>query len=200
MSNSDCAMASLRKFPFSFGLGTDICRIPRIYNLLTKYQGVNFVRRVLTPEEINAVRASSKVLEPVFHELKTSSNSESERQYDLAILDAARFMAGRWAAKEAVIKACNIYRVTFHDITITYEHQLAKSLGNKGSSGYSNAEQSPAPSDSQEIEKPRQTSPPVAIIKGHGTRDMYGRLSISHDGDYAVATCVTFWGEPGSET
>ncbi|KAI1470957.1 uncharacterized protein F4812DRAFT_419621 [Daldinia caldariorum] len=195
-------MASLRKFPFSFGVGTDICRIPRIYSLLTKNRGVNFVRRVLTQEEINAVRASSKVLEPVFHEFKPSSNDsngERDRQYHLAILDAARFMAGRWAAKEAVIKACNIYRVTFHDITITYEHQLAKSLRNKGSSSHPMAEQSPSPSDSQEIEKPRQTSPPVAVIKGHGTGDMYGRLSISHDGDYAVATCVTFWGEPDDD-
>ncbi|OTB19691.1 hypothetical protein K445DRAFT_363071 [Daldinia sp. EC12] len=190
-------MTPLRKFPFSFGVGTDICRIPRIYKFLTKDRGVKFVRRVLTQEEINAVRASSRVLEPVFIESSKPSNVNDEKE-DPAILDAARFMAGRWAAKEAVIKACNIYRVTFHDIIITYEHQLAKSLRSKGSPSHPIADQNPSSSDSQEIEKPRQTSPPVAIIKGHGAEDMYGRLSISHDGDYAVATCVTFWGEPGS--
>ncbi|KAI2781848.1 hypothetical protein F4815DRAFT_464475 [Daldinia loculata] len=186
-------MASLRKFPFSFGVGTDICQISRIYKIIAQKKGSNFIHRVLTKDEINSVRGASHVLEPIYSrrhlpesDLFPNGNIEEEIP---AVATAARFMAGRWAAKEAVIKSCSAHRVSFHDIIITYEHQLDES----------SKEQDISPLDSQEIRSLRQTGPPVAVIKGHGTGDMYGRISISHDGDYAVATCVTFWDEPGPE-
>ncbi|KAI8960724.1 hypothetical protein F5Y11DRAFT_328927 [Daldinia sp. FL1419] len=168
-------MGSLRRLPFSFGIGTDICHIDRIAKIISQDKGARFIQRVLTPEEIES--AKNAALHP--------RNSPSS---------VARFLAGRhvrWAAKEAVIKACSIYKVTFHDITITYEHVLAKNL----------REEIPRKHDPQypQWQIPRATSSPVAIIRGHDTRGTYARLSITHDGDYAVATCVMFWGEFGSE-
>ncbi|KAI0110125.1 hypothetical protein F4814DRAFT_425879 [Daldinia grandis] len=186
-------MASLRKFPFSFGVGTDICQISRIYKIIAQQKGSNFIHRVLTKDEINSVRGASHILEPIYSrqrlpesELFPNGNAEEEIP---AIATAARFMAGRWAAKEAVIKSCSAHRVTFHDIMIIYENQLAEPP----------KEQDISRADSQETRPLRQTGRPVAVIKGHGTGDMYGRISISHDGDYAVATCVTFWDEPDAE-
>lgn len=33
--------------------------------------------------------------------------------------------------------------------------------------------------------------PPVAVIKGHGVyEDVYASMSISHDGEYAIASCI----------
>jgi holo-[acyl-carrier protein] synthase len=60
-----------------FGIGTDIVQIQRIERLHEKY-GEHFVRRLLLPAEVDAFRAQSR---------------------------AARFLAMRFAAKEAIVKA-----------------------------------------------------------------------------------------------
>lgn len=80
------------------GIGTDIIGLPRMQRLLTGARGDAFVRRVLT---------------------------EAEREYMAGkMFSQARyieFVAGRWAAKEAVSKAvgCGIGgAVGFHDIEV----------------------------------------------------------------------------------
>ncbi len=60
-----------------FGIGTDILQIQRIERLHEKY-GEHFVERLLMPAEIDAFRAQSR---------------------------PARFLAMRFAAKEAIVKA-----------------------------------------------------------------------------------------------
>ncbi|MDY6949171.1 MAG: holo-ACP synthase [Pseudomonadota bacterium] len=60
-----------------FGIGTDIVQIQRIERLHAKY-GEHLVRRLLLPAEVDAFRAQSR---------------------------AARFLAMRFAAKEAIVKA-----------------------------------------------------------------------------------------------
>ena len=60
-----------------FGIGTDVVRIERIERLHQKY-GEHFVQRLLLPAELDAFRAQSR---------------------------AARFLAMRFAAKEAIVKA-----------------------------------------------------------------------------------------------
>ena len=60
-----------------FGIGIDIVSIKRIKRA-EKMHGIKFISRVYTPEEIN----------------------ESKK-----LTDASHYLAGRWAAKEAVAKA-----------------------------------------------------------------------------------------------
>jgi holo-[acyl-carrier protein] synthase len=45
-------MKPLRAFPFPFNIGTDICQISRIYNILSGPRALRFVNRVLAPEEL----------------------------------------------------------------------------------------------------------------------------------------------------
>ena len=60
-----------------FGIGTDVVQIQRIERLHQKY-GEHFVQRLLMPAELDAFRAQSR---------------------------AGRFLAMRFAAKEAIVKA-----------------------------------------------------------------------------------------------
>lgn len=78
----------------------------------------------------------------------------------------------RFAAKEAIIKAHHSRRLTFHDITIL--------------------------SSTHTSESPDEGSrPPVAVVvseSGSWEEGQIVPLSISHDGDYAVATCMALHG------
>lgn len=74
----------------------------------------------------------------------------------------------RFAAKEAAIKAHSHRRLTFHDITI--ERRRGDQERRLGS------------------------GPPIARIRGLAGEecDASAMISISHDGDYATATCLGF--------
>jgi len=75
------------------GLGTDITEIPRIADMLEKH-GEHFLERVFTPTEV---------------------------EYCIGRKAQAQHLAGRWAAKEAVMKALGTgfsERVVFRDIEI----------------------------------------------------------------------------------
>lgn len=75
------------------GIGTDLCAIERIANLMEKHPE-RFINRILTPEE----------------------------QAAMPVPEAAPFLAKRFAAKEAIAKAlgCGIgTHLSFQDITIT---------------------------------------------------------------------------------
>ncbi|KAI0838897.1 hypothetical protein F5Y06DRAFT_266880 [Hypoxylon sp. FL0890] len=149
------------------------------------------------------------------------------------ILAAATYLAGRFAAKEAVMKAYSFRKLNFTDITITYE-RVVRDKAWKGKDKEQDKEQKPSSSSlqgeddfapwdlegkdkEQEQEpssspqgkrdsaspdsKPREpawnNSPPVAYIKGDGTHeDIYARISISHDGDYAIAFCLAYMKDP----
>ncbi|KAK5660543.1 hypothetical protein OQA88_13092 [Cercophora sp. LCS_1] len=83
------------------------------------------------------------------------------------VKDAAVFMAGRFAVKEAAIKAHPWRKLTFHDVVVSNRK------GDHAGSG-----------------------PPLVIVKGEeGGSDQEARVSISHDGDYATAVCLGF--KPG---
>ncbi|TAQ91612.1 hypothetical protein B7494_g122 [Chlorociboria aeruginascens] len=77
----------------------------------------------------------------------------------------AAFLAGRFAAKEAAIKAYSTRQLTYHDIII---HSLPSKNG--------------------------RSQAPVALIKpekGKWKDSQIVPLSISHDGDYATAVCLS---------
>lgn len=146
--------------------------------------------------------------------------SENQQSPDLRVPSmqrAAEFMAGRFvvpllgpgldqgslhmfdtrfAAKEAVVKAYSFRKLTFHDIVVTYEGHLSTPSENETLNS-SRTEQESTSQDPPN-EKPRQ-GPPVAIIKGDGVHEnVYARLSISHDGEYATAMCLTMLEDSGA--
>ncbi|CAH0033628.1 unnamed protein product [Clonostachys rhizophaga] len=146
-------MRPLRAFPLPINVGTDICQISRIHRILEGPRAARFVDRILGPHERAA--AASRLLP-----LTRSGGSR-----DGELWKTAAFIAGRFAAKEAAIKAHSHRRLTFHDIIIERRGRDEERLG---------------------------SGPPVARIRGEPGDgcDSSAMISISHDGDYATAVCI----------
>ncbi|KAB5535312.1 hypothetical protein GE09DRAFT_1291430 [Coniochaeta sp. 2T2.1] len=149
--------SNIARFPLPFRLGTDICRIPRMRKLLSGHNAKSLIRRVLTEEER---RAASALLEPYMSDDNPSPPGPQTTIMEGGIRKVApftkveNFMASRFAAKEAVMKASDD-RLSWHDIEI----------------------------------RKKESGKPFAVVKsGAGWREAL--LSISHDGDYATATCI----------
>jgi holo-[acyl-carrier protein] synthase len=122
-------------------LGTDIIYIPRIEKVLEQF-GDRFLRRVYTPNELLACR------------------------YDrnLPSRNAMNKLAGRWAAKEAVVKALG--------------------TGWRGV-GYTDVEICRQPSGAPVVQLHGRA---LVVVKSWG--QLQWQLSLSHDGDYAIATAI----------
>ncbi|KAK4218530.1 hypothetical protein QBC37DRAFT_368771 [Rhypophila decipiens] len=125
-------------------VGNDICHIPRIARIMgdSPEKAARFVRRVLTEEEISHPGLRRCIVDllntsplPSSSPLKTGIGSGEDGKpggksngkptgasdpdaWKKDSRAAAVFMAGRWAAKEAIIKAHPFRRLTFHDIMI----------------------------------------------------------------------------------
>lgn len=92
------------------GLGTDIVEIERIRTMVERH-GDNFLNRCFTPEEI--------------------AYADKHR-------DAAVRYAGRWAAKEAVVKVLGtgfVKGITFHDIEVLPLHSGQPRIALSGEAG-----------------------------------------------------------------
>ena len=130
------------------GLGTDIIEISRIRSMIDRH-GDHFLDRCFTPNEI-----------------------EYARRYR----DPSVRFAGRWAAKEAVVKVLGtgfVRGVTFHDIAI-FPHD-------SGRPGV------------------RLTGGAAGIAENLGISDIL--LTISHSHEYATATAIGIGTPPdGSAT
>ncbi|KAL2255622.1 hypothetical protein VTK26DRAFT_2996 [Humicola hyalothermophila] len=183
-------------FPYAIRVGTDIVRISRIARLLRGRHGARFVERVLAPDERArlrpAVQDAVARLEtpppPLFKTLGESAEGGGDGDDGTDVGEEghhrlATYLAGRWAAKEAAIKAHPHLRLGFHDILI-----LAGTEAKSGSGG----------GDGRE-DRDRRDSAPTALIKASQTdpaaRDQMAVVSISHDSDYATAVCIGF--DPG---
>ncbi|TLD26494.1 hypothetical protein PspLS_04689 [Pyricularia sp. CBS 133598] len=163
-----------RQFRFPLSLGTDICSIPRIRRILDGPQRDRFIQRVLLPEERGRVYKYLNTTPGQALATAAAKNSDAE----LGCRKAAEFMAGRFAAKEAVIKAHPHLRISFEDITIAPRQPDPEGLGNaavnQGGSGSGGG-------------------PPVALIRHvEAGREVLQEalVSISHDADYSTAVCM----------
>ncbi|KFA62512.1 hypothetical protein S40285_05564 [Stachybotrys chlorohalonatus IBT 40285] len=165
-------MKPLRPFPLPLSVGTDICQISRVFRILDGPRGSRFVNRILSPEEQSRLdpRAQLKSSNDGLHPRYLAGGNQVEHMRELAELKpelwkTAMYVAGRFAAKEAAIKAHPHRRLTFHDIVIERIEQEGSRLG---------------------------SGPPVARIKSEGEaeEDESALISISHDGDYATAVCI----------
>ena len=80
------------------GIGVDIVKISRIRDILAKPYGPNFTYKVLSKSETEAF----------------SLKNDEQKVF---------FVAGRWAAKEALVKALNCKELVFAGITILPEQK-----------------------------------------------------------------------------
>ncbi|KAK2072441.1 hypothetical protein P8C59_006797 [Phyllachora maydis] len=171
-------------FPLAVHMGTDICRIPRIYTMLGGPRGGRFIRRILADEELVQPRRciAAILLRDGGHRRggrrpasPAPAPAQQRDRRDPELWTAAVFLAGRFAAKEAAIKAHPHRRLTFHDVVI------------ENRAGGADAEGA------------RSGVPSARIKGGPGAQeeDQVAMLSISHDGDYATAVCMGFEAGPG---
>lgn len=119
------------------GLGTDIVEIQRIRKMIERH-GDHFLERCFTAAEIEYARRHR---------------------------DAAVRFAGRWAAKEAVVKVLGtgfVQGITFHDVEVLALHTGQPSVQLSGEAG--------------------------AIADQLGITEV--KLTISHTREYATATAI----------
>ncbi|KAK4174374.1 hypothetical protein QBC36DRAFT_243500 [Triangularia setosa] len=229
-------------FPLGLTLGTDVCMIPRVYSLISTNQGTpiiptlgrpfaglnnvdRFTRKLLTKNEqqrledmpvyLNAMKVMSfqDGIGPTKY-TNMLMKQRSERKGEVWKL--AEWLAGRWAAKEAVIKAHSFRagtsagKVAFRgvEIVVEGEEKLGREKEDVEGEGKGDSEEEMEPRDKGDYitgpiggmvgvrsELGRATGPPVAMILGdekRGVRGQVALLSISHDGDYATAVCLGF--------
>lgn len=143
-------------FPFALNIGTDIVHLPRITRLLNRRGGYlsRFTRRILCEQEQRDFRKRF-ALSP------NTPDSTSHREPPAIIsTDMTRWLAGRFAAKEAARKAAPTGAATtgWKDVMIR--------VGQGDQEG----------------------RPEIVYLGPDGGR--VGKLSISHDGEYVVATVL----------
>ncbi|KAK6437072.1 hypothetical protein LTR95_006738 [Oleoguttula sp. CCFEE 5521] len=216
----------------ALGVGTDICAISRISHIInrrlpqtsrprasanksakTEAEPIpvrtdaikrmhHFTRRILTPVERYAF---SKTYGPSISALEQHGHEPVEdvvKHPNSHIANISRHLAGRWAAKEAVIKACHWRDLSMQEVQILVLKESRKIYGvvlderqdmEKLSLGtlshiideaVETAKNGDEAADADESGSTVVSGEPKA---GPGT---VVRVSISHDGQYATAVCV----------
>ncbi|KAF2964050.1 hypothetical protein GQX73_g9524 [Xylaria multiplex] len=192
-----------------FTIGNDICRIARVRRILKGRLGPQFVRRILRPEEIQS-SPTADILRCVLNQNAQSSQATHAVPRRVEAVDsvptrdapdftrAVEFMAGRFAAKEAVIKAHPHRRLTFQTIAILRAalptHSARDSVFSKHERVDESSIDKPAAQKLESEDKPPapQSGPLVAWIEGeeNAHRQMYASVSISHDTEHEVPSSI----------
>lgn len=167
-----------RPFPLPIHVGTDICSISRLGELY-KSRGLDFLKKFLTPRERVAFQnrfGTSK--SPPSHDVRTAAthcNNHSKSSADPGVI----YLAGRWAAKEAAIKAVKPRKLVMKEIEIWSFGAGPVALILNDASAESSSQGSDADSP-QGMSREEFDS-----VSGQ-----IARVSISHDADCAVATVL----------
>ncbi|PWY77925.1 phosphopantetheinyl transferase PptB [Aspergillus eucalypticola CBS 122712] len=145
-------------FPFALNIGTDIVHLPRITRLLARPNYLTrFTHRILHAREQQDFRTRFS-LPP----LSSSSAAQTPTTPSISISpDMTRWLAGRFAAKEAARKAAprGAAHISWKDVVVTVAEEGGR--------------------------------PEVVYLDGDGDEaGRVGKLSISHDGEYVVAMVV----------
>ncbi|KAE8373761.1 4'-phosphopantetheinyl transferase superfamily [Aspergillus bertholletiae] len=138
-------------FPLALNIGTDIVHLPRITRLIHRGDYLTrFTRRILNDHEQRDFRTRFA--------LSATANLPNQRS-PKSSTDMARWLGGRFAAKEAARKAAphGAASLGWKDVMVRVS----------------------------ETDKGR---PEVVYL--HGETARVGKLSISHDGEYVVATVL----------
>jgi len=184
----------LRPFPFpTLSIGTDIAHVPRIARLVASPRTLpRFLRKVLTSREERDfhLRFPSKLRlrggnhlsgdvllrgpGAVDRAKSEGAGENGDGDYARWVERAAKFLAGRWAAKEAVVKACSWRRLMFDEVMVLKED------GGKRVYGVILDEREVRKNDESDTMRQWHEEPTGQVVQ----------LSISHDGEYATAVCL----------
>ncbi|KAI9774587.1 MAG: hypothetical protein M1840_002836 [Geoglossum simile] len=162
-------------FPYPISIGIDICRIRRVYDLISKDRGKwrgPFLRKVFNPREL-------RLLGSTLRAKQLSLTSACPRQ----TWGLAQFLAGRWAAKEAAIKAIRSRRVRFHEITVESKKGLPHMLIDLPEA-HATEENTTGEAATRQVIGGMEDE---AEEEGAEVGTFEAKLSISHDGAYATA-------------
>ncbi|KAK4448154.1 hypothetical protein QBC34DRAFT_408324 [Podospora aff. communis PSN243] len=168
-------------FPFPIlHVGTDIVRISRIEQIMKDKLGRRFLKKLLTKEEALAMWTDGATVTTM------RQNEWTLFWWEMVKWKKAERIAGRFAVKEAVMKAHPHRRLTFHDILV-FNDKSPVPLGSAGNGVVSDR-----------MER-LGSGPPRVYVKGDKEGQPYQevRVSISHDGDYATAVCMGVEVPPG---
>ncbi|KAI1961912.1 hypothetical protein LOZ58_002989 [Ophidiomyces ophidiicola] len=154
----------LTPFPFGLSIGTDIVHIPRILRLITRSPSPTntylhrFVKRILSEQEQSQFFSKFPQYRP---QLEQSGTLPFAQSTVAASADTARWLAGRFAAKEAARKAApgGASSISWKEVIVRAE---------PGGNG----------------------KPEIVYARNAADHGQIGKLSISHDGDYVVATVM----------
>lgn len=152
-------------FPLSLNIGTDIVHIPRITRLLTRRDYLTrFTRRILSAAEHHDFQTRFKET--------TALRTPTPSKQPLITAEMTRWLAGRFAAKEAARKAApgGAASIGWKDVVV-----MVQGEGDGSAAAVDGTSRRP------EV---------VYLGAGDGGIGRVGRLSISHDGEYVVATVL----------
>lgn len=191
----------LRPFPSTFRIGCDIHHIPRIAAIVgqvnTNTGYYPFLRKLLTDREQTYFKAK--------HQSLGLKDEHSRSRITL-------YLAGRWAAKEACIKAVKPRKVTMREIEIwpdgngeTYAIILESGSGSGAGSGVKSSGddrmgQATKMQHSEEWTTFTKPDPSLkAEVPSHdNVNGQTARVSISHDNEYAMAVAMAAY-EPAAD-
>ncbi|KAH7238812.1 hypothetical protein BKA59DRAFT_260641 [Fusarium tricinctum] len=90
-------MKPLQAFPFPLNSGIDICQISRIFRILCSRQGIRFVKRILSSEELARKDARLNILDKVKrpYSVGTPQSHEQLAAKYPEMWSCAAFVAGR---------------------------------------------------------------------------------------------------------
>lgn len=169
-----------RPFPHLFHVGIDICKTERVLSILRNGSNNNayqsFTRRLLTVRERDHVQARFGIDVQSEHALPTN---------------LVNFLAGRWAAKEACIKAVKPRKLTLHQVEIWPDeyHETFAIILDKSTE--SNAAGESTGNDETGHETRAMSNKDQPLVPSHDSvQGQVARVSISHEDDYAVAVAL----------
>ncbi|KXT15050.1 hypothetical protein AC579_1492 [Pseudocercospora musae] len=182
-----------RPFPSQLRIGTDICQVSRIAKLISKKRHPDakpgsslhlFLNHLFTRRE----RASFE-----------SRYSKEDKGYGTGHVSAGvlHHLAGRWAAKEAVVKAVQPRPVTFGDIEVLRKPEsrslIAVILDKQAPSRSADASSEGKlfwTSFGLEKVYTHQELAQQNFALWHSAEGQEVQISISHEEDYATAVCL----------
>lgn len=170
-------------FPLAVNIGTDIVHLPRITRLLQQPNYLTrFTRRILSDQE--QLDFQTRFLNNLQTQKQPTSFPTTPFQTPITP-EMTRWLAGRFAAKEAARKAApgGAAALGWKDVVIRVP-EASEILEGQGTSTGMEA------NVSQEQEGISRR--PEIVFRGNGKDqpDRLGRLSISHDGEYVIATVL----------
>jgi holo-[acyl-carrier protein] synthase len=169
-------------FPLALNIGTDIVHLPRITHLLQRNNYLTrFTRRILSDsEQADFQKRFKDTLQ--LHTGRHASSRHPTPTHPIVTPDMTRWLAGRFAAKEAARKAApgGAASLGWKDVVVRVPED-AHAEGDGEGDGEIGVLAQEGTSRRPEI---------VFLGDGAGRPDRLGRLSISHDGEYVVATVL----------